>query len=143
MARSQRTTKQGGAVREALRSLDGFHSAQDVYAAMRAAGDSVGLATVYRHLQGLSDAGEADVIRTTSGETTYRLCGESAAEGPAHHHHHLVCRSCGKAVDVEGKAVEAWAAQVAVDAGFTDVDHTVEIFGTCAECATRRSDASG
>ena len=137
MARPQRITKQGGAVREALRSLDGFHSAQDVYAAMRAAGDSVGLATVYRHLQGLADGGEADVIRTTTGETTYRLCGESAAEGPAHHHHHLVCRSCGKAVDVEGKVVEAWAAQVAADAGFVDVDHTLEIFGTCADCAAK------
>lgn len=122
-------------MREALCTLDGFHSAQDVYAAIRAAGGSVGLATVYRHLQGLSDAGEADVIRTETGETTYRLCGESAAEGPAHHHHHLVCRHCGKAVDIEGKAVEAWAAQVATDAGFTDVDHTLEIFGTCQECA--------
>jgi len=135
MGRPQRVTKQGGAVRDALHTLDGFHSAQDVYAAMRAAGDTVGLATVYRHLQSLADAGEADVIRTASGETTYRLCGQSAAEGPAHHHHHLVCRGCGKAVDVKGKAVEAWAAQVAADAGFTDVDHTVEIFGTCADCA--------
>ena len=122
-------------VREALCSLGGFHSAQDVYAAIRASGDSVGLATVYRHLQSLSTAGEADVIRTESGETTYRLCGESAAEGPAHHHHHLVCRSCGKAVDIEGKAVETWATQVADDAGFVDVDHTLEIFGTCADCA--------
>jgi Fur family ferric uptake transcriptional regulator len=139
MARTQRVTKQGGAVREALRSLEGFHSAQDVYAAMRAAGDTVGLATVYRHLQSLADACEADVIRTSSGETTYRLCGESAAEGPDHHHHHLVCRTCGKTVEVEGKVVEAWATDVAQDAGFTDVDHTLEIFGTCAECASDRS----
>ncbi|WP_017935652.1 Fur family transcriptional regulator [Nocardioides sp. Iso805N] len=137
MARPQRVTKQGGAVRDALRTLDGFHSAQDVYATLRTGGDSVGLATVYRHLQSLVETGEADVIRTASGETTYRLCGESAAEGPDHHHHHLVCRRCGKAVDVEGKAVEAWAAQVAKDAGYVDVDHTVEIFGTCAECAAK------
>jgi Fur family ferric uptake transcriptional regulator len=135
MARPQRVTKQGGAIREALHSLDGFHSAQDVYATLRNGGESVGLATVYRHLQGLVDAGEADVIHTASGETTYRLCGESAVEGPAHHHHHLVCRNCGKAVDVEGKAVEAWAEQVAKDAGYVDVDHTLEIFGTCADCA--------
>jgi Fur family transcriptional regulator, ferric uptake regulator len=133
-----RTTRQGGAVREALRTLDGFRSAQDVYAAMRAGGDSVGLATVYRHLQGLADSGEADVIRAASGETTYRLCGESAPDGPAHHHHHLVCRGCGRAVEVEGKAVEAWASKVAADAGFTEVDHTVEVFGVCADCAARR-----
>jgi Fur family ferric uptake transcriptional regulator len=135
MPRPQRVTKQGGAVREALRTLEGFHSAQDVYAAMRSGGETVGLATVYRHLQSLAEASEADVIRTASGEVTYRLCGESSPEGPDHHHHHLVCRSCGHAVEVEGKAVESWAAQVAADAGFSDVDHTVEIFGTCAACA--------
>ena len=99
------------------------------------AGDLGAFGDVLRDVAG--DAGEADVIRTASGETTYRLCGESAAEGPAHHHHHLVCRGCGKAEDVEGKAVETWAAQVAKDAGYVEVDHTVEIFGTCADCATK------
>lgn len=132
-------TKQGGAVRDALRELDGFRSAQDVYAALRASGDAVGLATVYRHLQGLVDAGEADVIRGAGGEVTYRLCGEAES---AHHHHHLVCRLCGRAVEVEGTAVESWAAQVAAQEGFADVDHTVEIFGVCPDCrAARRGDA--
>lgn len=136
MAKAQRVTKQGGAVRDALRHLDGFRSAQDVYAALRAGGDTVGLATVYRHLQGLADAGEADVIRGAGGETTYRLCGEAAADGAArHHHHHLVCRVCGRAVEVEGRAVETWATQVAAQQGFVDVDHTVEVFGVCPDCA--------
>lgn len=134
MVQQQRVTKQGAVVRDVLRTLDGFRSAQDVFAAIRAEGGTVGLATVYRHLQGLADTGEADVIRGASGETTYRLCGETET---SHHHHHLVCRSCGRAVEVEGKAVEAWAAQVARDAGYVAVEHTVEVFGLCAECAAR------
>ena len=60
--------------------------------------------------------------------STVRLCGLS-------HHHHLVCRGCGKTVEVAGPAVESWADKVAAEHGFTDVGHTLEIFGSCAECA--------
>ena len=127
-----RTTRQGGAIKEALRSAGGFRSAQDVYATLRADGESVGLSTVYRHLQALADDGEVDAIQTPEGETTYRLCGESAGS----HHHHLVCRVCGRAEEVEGPAIERWASAVAAEHGYTDVDHTVELFGTCGACST-------
>ena len=51
------------------------------------------------------------------------------------HHHHLTCRSCGRSVEVEGQAVEQWAERVAPEAGFTEVGHTVELFGLCPDCA--------
>jgi Fur family ferric uptake transcriptional regulator len=133
-----RSTRQGGAVRDALNAAGGFCSAQDVYATLRANGDAVGLSTVYRHLQTLVDAGLVDVIHTPEGETTYRYCGEP---GPGHHHH-LVCRSCGRTEAVEGRAIERWAGEVAERYGYTDVDHTVELFGRCPKCSasgTRRS----
>ena len=50
------------------------------------------------------------------------------------HHHHLVCRKCGTAVEVSGLAAETWAAEVAAAHGFSDVSHTFELFGTCADC---------
>jgi Fur family ferric uptake transcriptional regulator len=126
-----RSTRQGGAVREALRAAGGFRSAQDVYAALRADGEAVGLSTVYRHLQSFADDGLVDVIHTPEGETTYRYCGDRATG----HHHHLVCRVCGRAEEVEGPAIERWAATVAEEHGYTDVDHTVELFGTCGDCS--------
>src|SRR4249920_2744908 len=70
-----RTTRQGGAVRDALAEAGGFRSAQDVYAALRSEGDTVGLSTVYRHLQAFADQGLVDVIHTPDGESTYRYCG--------------------------------------------------------------------
>ncbi|HQF04002.1 MAG TPA: transcriptional repressor, partial [Phycicoccus sp.] len=49
------------------------------------------------------------------------------------HHHHLVCRECGRTVEVEGPpAFEAWSDQVSAEHGFRDVTHTLEIFGTCS-----------
>jgi Fur family ferric uptake transcriptional regulator len=127
----QRSTRQGTAVRDVLSATAGFTSAQDVYATLRSGGDSVGLSTVYRHLQALVDAGEVDVILTPEGETTYRYCGQARTA----HHHHLVCRHCGRTEEIEGRVVERWAGEVAREHGFTDVDHTLELFGTCAQCA--------
>ena len=127
----QRTTRQGGAVKDALRAANGFCSAQDVYAVLRSQGASVGLSTVYRHLQVFVDEGFVDVIHTPEGETTYRYCG-SSEQG---HHHHLVCRSCGRTEEIEGRVVERWASTVAAEHGFTEVGHTLELFGTCAACS--------
>ena len=72
-----------------------------------------------------------DAIRDAGGETLYRRCRSNA------HHHHLTCRACGRSVEVEGRAVERWAEQVAAEAGFADVNHTVELFGVCPGCAAR------
>jgi Fur family transcriptional regulator, ferric uptake regulator len=130
-ATRQRATRQGGAVRDALCAAGGFRSAQDVYAALRTQGENVGLSTVYRHLQSFADAGLVDIIHTTDGETTYRYCGEPGRG----HHHHLVCRDCGRAEQIEGRAIERWAGTVAEKHGYTDVDHTVELFGRCAACS--------
>ncbi|MEO3779078.1 Fur family transcriptional regulator [Micromonospora sp. B11E3] len=123
-----RNTRQRSAVSALLAELDGFHSAQDLYAMLRERGERVGLTTVYRTLQGLADAGEVDVMRPPGGEHLYRRCSEG-------HHHHLVCRACGRTVEVAGPTVETWAERVAAQNGYTDVSHTLEIFGTCPSCA--------
>ena len=46
----------------------------------------------------------------------------------------LVCRNCGRTVEVEGPAVERWADKVAAEHGYADISHTLEIFGTCQDC---------
>jgi Fur family transcriptional regulator, ferric uptake regulator len=119
-------------VRDALRDVGGFRSAQDVYARLRSEGGSVGLSTVYRHLQSLVDDGVVDVIHTPEGEATYRFCGAASDQ---RHHHHLVCRDCGRTEEIEGRAVERWAGDVARSHGYEDVDHTVELFGRCPKCS--------
>ncbi|MEH0845895.1 Fur family transcriptional regulator [Micromonospora sp. CPCC 205711] len=123
-----RNTRQRSAVSALLAEVEGFHSAQDLHAMLRARGERVGLTTVYRTLQGLADAGDIDVMRPPGGEHLYRRCSEG-------HHHHLVCRACGRTVEVAGPTVETWAERVAAQHGYADVSHTLEIFGTCPECA--------
>ena len=122
-----RPTRQRRAVAAVMQSFDDFRSAQDIHDLLRRAGENVGLSTVYRTLQALADGGEVDVLRTEEGEALYRRCSRR-------HHHHLVCRDCGRTVEVAGPTVESWADAVAAEHGFADVSHTLEIFGTCPSC---------
>lgn len=116
---------------EALVQAGAFKSAQELYEAILATGTRIGLTTVYRTLQSLSDAGEVDSVRREDGESMYRVCGMDE------HHHHLVCRGCGWSVEIENDEVERWASRAAAKHGFTQVSHDVEVFGLCAECKDR------
>jgi Fur family ferric uptake transcriptional regulator len=130
-----RVTRQRTALTGVLAELEEFRSAQELHDLLRERGQEIGLATVYRTLQSLTDGGEVDVLRRPDGEAAYRRCARRG------HHHHLVCRACGTAVELDGPGVEAWAAQMAATYGYSDVAHTMELTGTCADCAAK-ADAS-
>jgi Fur family ferric uptake transcriptional regulator len=121
-------TRQRDAVLELLGQVEEFRSAQELHGMLRERGERVGLTTVYRALQTMAEAGEIDVLRPDGGEAVYRRCAKDS------HHPHLVCRECGRTVEVEGPAVERWAGQVARRHGFADASHTLEVFGVCAAC---------
>ena len=125
----RRATKQRRAVEQVLRETDDFISAQALHARLREQGDTVGLATVYRTLNAMAEDERVDMLRVDDGEARYRLCASDD------HHHHLVCRECGRTVEIEGPAVESWADTVAAQHGFRDVSHTLEVFGLCASCS--------
>ncbi len=129
MTETRRPSRQRTAVTTLLDEVEGFHSAQELHAMLGRRGEKVGLATVYRALQALAEDGEVDVLRHDEGEAVYRRCATTR------HHHHLVCRACGRAVELDDGPVEAWLREVAGRNGFTAVDHTVEIVGTCRACA--------
>jgi Fur family transcriptional regulator, ferric uptake regulator len=124
----RRETRQRSAVSALLADAEEFMSAQELHARLRGGGESVGLATVYRTLQHLAEDGEVDVVRTGDGEAVYRRCSTG-------HHHHLVCRTCRRTVEVDSMAVERWTKRIGEENGFADVDHVIEVFGTCADCA--------
>ncbi len=123
-----RNTWQRSAIRDFLAGVEEFRTASQVHEDLKKLGDRVGLATVYRALQAMVEAGEVDMLRTPEGEAAYRKCSDG-------HHHHLVCRKCGAAEEIAAEVVEIWATEVAKRHGFTDVGHEVELYGLCAECS--------
>ena len=126
----RRTTRQRTAITEFLAHAGDFRTAQQIHEQLRMGGDHVGLATVYRTLQTMAEAGDVDTVRTADGESAYRRCTTNG------HHHHLVCRSCGRTEEIMATSVEAWAATIAAQHGFTAVTHDVELYGLCSRCRT-------
>ena len=129
----ERSTRQKRALTALLDETGAFRSAQDLFSELRTQGNPVGLTTVYNQLRALAEAGEVDVFRTPDGEALYRRCSGDR------HHHHLLCRSCGRAVEVEGGEVEEWVERVARANHFVDLSHTLEVVGVCDACAHPRA----
>ncbi|WP_394214341.1 Fur family transcriptional regulator [Brachybacterium vulturis] len=125
----QRNTRQRTAILETLARQDDFRSAQQIHEQMKADGETVGLATVYRNLQVLSRTDRLDVLVAGDGEALYRQCEDTG------HHHHLVCRECGRTVEFLAPKLESAMTAIAHEHGFTDVDHTLEVFGLCSDHA--------
>ena len=118
-----RDTTQRRAIERELSGCDMPVTAQELHERL----DGVGLATVYRNLQRLADQGAADTIRRDNGELAFLLCADG-------HHHHLVCRGCGRVEDVRDCELDAWATRVARKYGFSEVEHRAELVGVCASC---------
>ncbi len=102
-------------------------TAQELHDRLRARGPAPGLATVYRTLTRLSDAGVVDTLTHHQGELCYRLCGDD-------HHHHFVCSSCHGVVELDDCRIEPWLDDLAGRHGFTVTGHHVELEGVCAGC---------
>jgi len=107
-------------------------SAQELHRRLTSGGERIGLATVYRALGALTDAGLVDTLAHDPTETCYRLCASE-------HHHHLVCSGCHRVVELTGCAIGDWIAEVAGAAGFVATDHRLEVTGVCEACRARKT----
>lgn len=121
-----RVTRQRIAVLAGLARHGGAITAQELHHELRDDAGNVGLATVYRTLSALAEAGEVDVFQR-DGEQAFRLCGTD-------HHHHLVCESCGSVQEIPGAEVETWVTRVAKRHGFRVTGHSADVYGLCRAC---------
>ena len=124
----RRNTWQKTAVLEQLSNTDEFVSAQELHQKIFQSGKKLGLTTVYRALTEMVEQGMADSLSISDGEMRYRICTPE-------HHHHLICRVCGKTVEFDMPGFEEVALEVAKANGFTELSHQIELFGVCAGCS--------
>jgi len=120
-------TKQRVEIAAELRREANDVTAQDLHARLRKRGSRLGLATVYRTLGTLADAGVIDSLAHQHGERCYRWCG-------AEHHHHLVCAECHRVVELEDCRIGPWLDDLSAQHGFAVTGHAVEVTGVCADC---------
>lgn len=129
VSQSNGRTRPRAAVAATLADCSDFVTAQQLHATLQSRGHQVSLATVYRSLQALASDGTVDVVPAGDGASLYRRCSSE-------HHHHLICRGCRRTIEVDSAAVEQWATAIAATHQFTNPTHTLEILGTCTDCAT-------
>ena len=125
--------RRGGAraaVVELLSRQDCCLSAQDIHNRLRKARRPVGIASVYRALETLAEL--RLVKRVDAGDGIARY--EPAPAG-GDHHHHLVCRDCGKVEAFSDSRLERAIDRVADGLGYSVEEHEVVLAGVCADCA--------
>ena len=125
--------RRGGAraaVVELLGRQDCCVSAQEIHDRLRKARRPVGIASVYRALDALVDLRLVKRVDAGDGIARYE---PSPVDGE--HHHHLVCRDCGKVEAFSDPRLERAIDRVAGGLGYSVEEREVVLTGACADCA--------
>jgi Fur family transcriptional regulator, ferric uptake regulator len=127
-AHGVRPTPRRTAVLEELLRERNDATAQQLFDRLRAGGQRIGLATVYRTLDALAKSGAIEVLSHSREALCYRACREG-------HHHHLVCERCHSVTDLRHCELEEPLARAAAEHGFVATGHQLEVTGLCRSCS--------
>jgi Fe2+ or Zn2+ uptake regulation protein len=127
-ANAMRVTEPRKAMLGILTRQHGPFSAEELHQKVKDCGCDV--VTVYRSLQAMEEIGV--VRRCDFGDGTYRY----EINHGEHHHHHIICRVCRK-VEVLDHCMAGKLEKIAGEMGYSNITHTLEIFGICPKCARR------
>jgi Fur family ferric uptake transcriptional regulator len=132
--RGLKVTNQRAAILEVLSSRPGKHmTAEEIYDCVKKTYPDIGLATVYRTIQLLSELGLIDKLNLDDGYVRYEI-GVKKSEEVCHRHHHLICLDCGKIYAFQDDLLENLEKRIAETLGFEVVDHEVKLYGHCKKC---------
>ncbi|MBD3878339.1 MAG: transcriptional repressor [Quinella sp. 1Q5] len=111
-------------------------SAEDIYNILRKKDSEIGLATVYRALDLLSELGILVRMDFGDGCARYEL---NTTDPKVHHHHHLICLKCKKVIEFEEDLLDELEADIADKSGFQILNHEVKFFGYCSDCLAKEA----
>jgi Fur family peroxide stress response transcriptional regulator len=129
-ATGHRVSPQRMAVLRVLAKSGGHPDAATIQRMARRSVPDVGLATVYKTISALKNAGQILELEFSGLPNRY----DGMRPGP---HPHAICEACGRIVDPAGLDLKRLAAAVGRETGFTIRGSRVDFFGTCAPCRRR------
>ena len=127
-SRQLKLTRQRKIILDAFLSMPRHVSAEELYESSAKKNASIGLATIYRTLHLLSQAGLVQGREFGDGQTRYEFVYNH------HHHDHLICVHCGKIIEFENMDIEHLQDQVAKEHSFIIQRHKLELYGYCKDC---------
>ncbi len=123
-----RRTSQGSAIKKVIRDANGPLRPLEILELASRVVPTLGIATVYRQLRRLQDAGEVRAVDLAVNDVRY----EPTDRG---HHHHFLCSECEEAFDIHGCAE---GISEMVPPGFTIQNHEITLYGQCDECRAEK-----
>ena len=116
---------------------DKHMTAEDIYELVKEDYPEIGLATIYRTVQLLREMQLVDRINLDDGCLRYEISDLFDGESK-HHHHHLICKTCGKVVPFEEDLLDELELLVEQETGFHVSDHELKFYGQCEECLVKQ-----
>jgi len=104
-------------------------SAEEIYSIVKESFPDIGLATVYRTLDLLAELGILQKMDFGDGKARFELNDEDV-----HHHHHLICLSCGKVEEFDLDLLESLEESISKKTNFDIINHRLKFYGYCSEC---------
>ncbi len=137
--RGLKVTTQRLLVLEVLADHQDQHlTAEDIFEMVREDYPEIGLATIYRTLQLLQEMQLVDRINLDDGCERYEI-GELFLGVETHHHHHLICRTCGAVIPYKLDLLDTLEQRVEAETGFHVEDHELKIYGQCRACREKEA----
>ncbi|PDO10893.1 MAG: transcriptional repressor [Candidatus Reconcilbacillus cellulovorans] len=130
------TPQREATVRVLLEHEEDHLSAEDVFLLLKEKSPDIGLATVYRTLELLSELHVVEKLNFGDGVARYDLRGETGG----HHHHHLICVRCGSMTEIMDDWLLPLEERLAEEYGFTVLDHRLDFHGICRRCRENRGE---
>ncbi|MDF2483929.1 MAG: hypothetical protein K0R46_97 [Herbinix sp.] len=134
-----KVTTQRVSILEVLDSRPGMHlTAEEIYDYVREKYPDIGIATVYRTIQVLSELNLIDKLNLDDGYVRYEI-SKGSKEEACHHHHHLICLDCGNVYAFQDDLLETLEDRIMITMGFQVADHEVKLYGHCKDCRANKS----
>lgn len=127
------TSQREATVRVLLENEKDHLSAEDVYMLLKRSSPDIGLATVYRTLELLSELHIVEKVNFGDGATRFDLRNSDQA----HHHHHLICTQCGTVEEIKDDWLMPLETRLQSEYGFTVLDHRLDFQGICQSCKSK------
>lgn len=115
-----------------IASRSGHFTAEELLADAKRGRRGLGRATIFRSLEVLAELGAVERLDLPSGGHAFVAC-ESA------HHHHVVCSSCGRSMEVSDHGLDGMAGAIERETGYRVDTHRLELFGVCPACRGRQT----
>jgi Fur family ferric uptake transcriptional regulator len=120
-------TQQRRVIVQQFLDLDSHVDAEELHRVVSAAGHDIGLATIYRTLNLLTEAGLAEQKAFQDGRSVFEIAH------PDRHHDHLICTRCGLVIEFESEEIESAQELIAKKHGISLKSHRLDLFGICAD----------